>query len=84
MKIEQVFNVCSVYPQRNYLTSADYSNAYQSRSYLLRKKYSKSTIRITDNRKTAINGIEYLVIPDIKTIIDISNLFNVTTDELLK
>lgn len=67
MKIEQVFNACSVYPQRNYLTSADYSNAYQSRSYLLRKKYSKSTIRITDNRKTAINGIEYLVIPNIKT-----------------
>ena len=35
MKIEQVFNVCSVYSQRNYLTSADYSNAYQSRSYPL-------------------------------------------------
>ena len=67
MKIEQVFNVCSVYFQRNYLTSADYSNAYQSRSYPLRKKYSKSTIRITDNRKTAINGIEYLVIPNIKS-----------------
>jgi hypothetical protein len=35
MKIEQVFNVCSVYSQRNYLTSADYSNVYQSRNYPL-------------------------------------------------
>ena len=41
MKIEQVFNVCSVYSQRNYLTSADYSNAYQSRGYPLNKKEVK-------------------------------------------
>lgn len=41
MKIEQVFNVCSIYSQRNYLTSADYSNAYQSRGYPLNKKEVK-------------------------------------------
>ena len=67
MKIEQVFNVCSVYSQRNYLISADYSNAYQSRGYPLRKKYSNNAIKIADNSEIAINGIEYLVIPNIKT-----------------
>lgn len=61
MKIEQVFNVCSVYSQRNYLISADYSNAYQSRGYPLRKKYSNNAIKIADNSEIAINGIEYLV-----------------------
>ena len=40
---------------------------FQSRGYPLRKKYSNNAIKIADNSEIAINGIEYLVIPNIKT-----------------